>query len=81
MNKILSIIGKILLGFLAFLLLVFLAFWHDVYNTMDTNEKGIHRIFSSFKEAVYWAVVGIGWGGMFIYILISGSLGYNISDN
>ena len=48
---------------------------------MDTNEKGIHRIFSSFKEAVYWAYVGIFWGAMYIYIVISGSLGYDISDN
>ena len=82
MNNILSIIGKILLGFLAFLLLLFLVFWYWTFEDRDHPEnKGIHRIFSSFKEAVYWAVVGIGWGAMYIYIVISGSLGYDISDN
>ena len=82
MNKILSIIGKILLGILVFLIGVFILFWMTIYRSREHPEsKDIHRIFSSFKEAVYWASVGVFWFFIYIYIVISDKLGYKIQAN
>ena len=75
MNKILSIIGKILLGILLF---SFLYVWYNVYDTMDTSEKGINKIFVSFKQALHLVMVGIVWGFIFIYYFIASKLNSNI---
>jgi len=79
MNNILSIIGKILLGILVFLIGLFILFWITIYRDRGHPEsRGIHRIFSTFKEAVYLVYVGLLWGGVFIYIVISDRLGYKV---
>ena len=79
MNKILSIIGKILLGILVFLIGLFILLWITIYRDRGHPEsRGIHRIFGTFKETVYFAYVGVLWGGMFIYMVISERLGYKI---
>ena len=57
MYKILSIIGKILLGFLAFLLFSFLVFWYKIYS--DNREKGLKRIGDSFGEALLYFIWGL----------------------
>ena len=59
MNKILSIIGKILLGFLAFLIFSFLVFWYKMYNENQFNRKGIYRITDSFAGALLWFLIGL----------------------
>ena len=59
MYKILSIIGKILLGFLAFLLFSFLVFWFKMYNENQFNRKGIYRITDSFAGALLWFLMGL----------------------
>ena len=79
MNNILLIIGQILLGILVFLIGLFILFWITIYRDRGHPEsRGIHRIFSTFKEAVYLAYVGLLWGGMFIYMVISDRLGYKV---
>ena len=61
MNKILSIIGKILLGLLAFLLFLFLVIWFKIYYDNKLNKKGLHRITESFGQALF-NLIAIIWG-------------------
>ena len=57
--NILLIIGKILLGFLAFLIFSFLVFWFKMYNENQFNRKGIYRITDSFGGALLWFLMGL----------------------
>jgi len=54
MNRILSIIGKILLGFL---LLLFLKYWYEIYE--DSSKKGSERITKSFGNALLYLIMVI----------------------
>jgi len=54
MNRILSIIGKILLGFL---LLLFLKYWYEIYE--DSSKKGSERITKSFGNALLHLIMVI----------------------
>ena len=55
MNKILSIVGKILLGILTFLFILFLKFWYEMYE--DSSEKGSDRIIKSFGNALLYLIM------------------------
>ena len=57
MYKILSIIGKILLGLLAFFIFSFLVFWYKIYS--DNREKGLKRIGDSFGQALLYFILGL----------------------
>ena len=59
MKKILSIIGKILLAFLAFFIFSFLVFWYKIYNENQYNRKGIYRITDSFAGTLFWFLMGL----------------------
>ena len=59
MNYILSIIGKILLGFSAFLIFSFLVFWYKMYNENQFNRKGLYRITDSFAGTLFWFLMGL----------------------
>ena len=94
MNTILSIIGKILLGLLAFLIFVFLMVWIRLYKGPDDSyrdksvdeyfprdSKGINRIIGSFRAALYLTYVGFFWLFMLLKVIISDKLGYKTIDN
>ena len=57
MNKILSILGKILLGLLAFFIFSFLVFWYKIYS--DNRKKRLKRITDSFGGSLLYFVMGI----------------------
>ena len=55
MNKILSIIGKILLGIFACLFILFLKYWYEMYE--DSSKKGSERITKSFGNALVYLIM------------------------
>jgi hypothetical protein len=62
MNKILSIIFKILLGLLAFFIFSFLVLWVSMY--LDNKKKGLNRITDSFAGALLYFL----WGLLALYM-------------
>ena len=60
MNHILKIIGKILLGFLAFLIFSFFVYWFKMYNDDTVSKgKGLDRVKESFGAALLYYVWGL----------------------
>jgi len=57
MNNILSIMGKILLGILAGLFILFLKYWYEMYE--DSSKKGSERITKSFGNALLYLTMVI----------------------
>ena len=57
MNKILSLIGKVLLSILILILSIFFIFWYRIYK--DSNKKGLDRITDSLGGALLHFIWGI----------------------
>ena len=73
MNKILSLIGKVLLsiliGLLSFLAVIFLLLWGIIYK--DTHKKGyVGKKGSAFMETVKYFYIGLYWISAATYYLI-----------
>ena len=58
MNKILSLIGKVLLSILILILSIFFIFWYKMYNddTVSGKYTGLERIKESFIIALFYSV-------------------------
>ena len=58
MNKILSLLGKVLLSILILILCVFFIIWYKMYNDDDisTKYKGLERIKESFIIALLYSM-------------------------
>ena len=58
MNKILSLIGKVLLSILILILSIFFIFWYKMYNDDYISRKytGIERIKESFFGALLYSM-------------------------
>ena len=58
MNKILSLIGKVLLSILILILCVFFVIWYKMYNDDNISEKytGFKRIKESFVIALLYSM-------------------------
>jgi hypothetical protein len=73
MNKILSLIGKVLLsiliGLLSFLAVIFLLLWGIIYK--ETHKKGyVGKKGSTFMETVKYFYIGLYWISAATYYLI-----------
>ena len=58
MNKILSLMGKVLLSILILILSIFFIFWYKMYNddTVSGKYTGIDRIIQSFFIALLYSM-------------------------
>ena len=73
MNKILSLLGKVLLsiliGLLSFLAVIFLLLWGIIYK--DTHKKGyVGKKGSTFMETVKYFYIGLYWISAATYYLL-----------
>ena len=58
MNKILSLIGKVLLSILILILCIFFVIWYKMYNddTVSGKYTGLERIKESFVIALFYSM-------------------------
>jgi len=58
MNKILSLIGKVLLSILILILCIFFVIWYKMYNDDNVSGKytGLERITQSFVIALFYSM-------------------------